>query len=208
MSEETNSSGSPPQHPAEPEQQPVPLEEAERLLLDRLGWAAHEYRQKGGRRRGAKIAVSAAVLFLKERGNPPWIAAALMDIAGSLDSVDRGATPPLFSYGAIKATERSRSPERKHIQTLAAMALEVLTIYGSDPESQSFAAKRIARAVKGWPHMGSQRVTATTVINWRKHLKRSKNQKLEKLVSVTLATPHPLATIADLLRDPNMLPPE
>ena len=51
-----------------------------------------------------------------------------MHVIGAFEYLEKGGTPTLFSKKTVPEKERERSPERKHLQRLAAMTLEVLVL--------------------------------------------------------------------------------
>src|SRR5262245_46933534 len=83
-------------------------------------------------------------------------------IMQSFADLERGLDP-LFSKD-IRLKERERSSQRKHLQMLAAVALDVLKELGTHVEH---AGRQVATAVQNWPTFGAQKITGKTVRNWR-----------------------------------------
>src|SRR5439155_13945656 len=97
--------------------------------------------------------------------------------------------------------ERERSPERKHIQMLAAAMLEARMKLADE---RNLAAEHIARHVNKWPGMEAQTITGKTVIAWRRQQRRSRGEQRKRFdmaVAATLAEPQPRSTIEDLFRN-------
>ncbi len=150
----------------EAEQTPptVDLETAYKQLLDNLWYAQHEYHLRcDSGREGAKIACRAVAQFLYVLDRNALLAAPFMGIFGALQDLNNNVTSELFAKTKTGAT-RSRSSLKRHFQVTASACLEVL-VQLAVPLDQ--AAAQVARAADKWPGKGDQRVTATTVRNWR-----------------------------------------
>lgn len=117
--------------------------------------------------------------------------------AAAFEFLEKGGRPTLFAKKTVPAGERNRSPERKHVQRLAAAALEVLAELG-DPVKK--AADTIARHVNRWPGMAAPKLTGATVVAWRAQQRRSKSREFAALVRRTLDEADPRAAINGLLR--------
>jgi hypothetical protein len=182
--------------------QPRAPDEVEREFVDHLRVAAYIFQtKKNGRFEGAIRACAAVVRFIKRRGGPAEYAAPFMHIAEAFKELERGGRPRLFSKKTIPAKERERSPERKHMQMLAAAMLEALMKLGDE---RNVAAEQIARYVNKWPGMAVQTVTGKTVIGWREQQHRldgEPRKRFDKVVDATLAEPQPRSTIEGLLRN-------
>src|SRR5262245_5598363 len=74
-----------------------------------------------------------------------------MQIAEAFRVLEKGGRPRLFSKKTIPDKERERSPERKHMQTLAAAMLEALMKLGDE---RNLAAEQIAHYVNRWARNG------------------------------------------------------
>ena len=120
-----------------------------------------------------------------------------MQIAAAFEVLERGGKPRLFSKKTVADKERERSPERKHIQRLAAAALEVLVKL----EDERDPADGVARSVNRWPGMAAQDVTGATVIAWRNQKRRGRDHEFEVIVEKTLAEPDPRSAIESLLQN-------
>jgi hypothetical protein len=81
---------------------------------------------------GAKLACRAVARFIAVRHENPELAAPFLAIMQSFTDLERGLEPPLFSTKP-RPRERERSSQRKHLQMLAAVALEVLAEFRAAP---------------------------------------------------------------------------
>ena len=182
--------------------QPRAPDEVERELAENLRAAAYIFQEtKNGRFQGAIRACAAVVQFIKRRGGPAEYAAPFMQIAEAFKDLETGGRPRLFSKKTIPDKERERSPERKHIQMLAAAMLEALMKLADE---RNLAAEHIARHVNKWPGMGAQTITGKTVIAWRRQQRRSRGEhrkRFDMTVDATLAESQPRSTIEGLLRN-------
>jgi hypothetical protein len=140
--------------------------------LQCAGWIFAK--EKDGRFQGSILACQAVARFIRLRGGGGELAAPFLHIAEAFKYLEKGGTPTLFSKKSIARKERERSPERKHQQKLAAMALEVLVALGDEV---AVAADKVARKVDTWPCMTAQKVTGNTVLAWRRMLRSSNNFK-------------------------------
>lgn len=173
---------------------------AERELIETLRGAAFIFEtEPHGRLAGSKLACQAVARFLFVRDHPPVLAAPFLHMMKAFAHVESGGAPILFSKTSVSARERSRSPERKQIQRLAAMCLDVLMTPGKVDRAQK--ASQVARSVNKWPGMQEQAVSGPTVVNWRKKLSRNSDAEYKAMVAAALATPDPSSTIRSLLRD-------
>jgi hypothetical protein len=181
----------------EPASVPLRFDEVEELL-EKLRQAAWIFeKMEDGRFQGSILACHAVAWFIHQSGGGAELASPFLHIATAFAHLERGGRPRLFLKKTAPARERDRSPERKHMQRLAAAALDVLVELG-DPLAQ--AAATVARHVNSWPTMAAQEVAGATVIAWRKQQRQSKSKEFEILVQRTLAEPEPHATIQNLLR--------
>lgn len=182
--------------------QPRVPDPVERKFEEDLRAAAYIFQTtKNGRFEGAILACAAVVQFIKRRGGPAEYAAPFMHIAEAFKDLEKGGRPRLFSKKTMPDKERARSPERKHMQMLAAAMLEALMKLG---DQRTVAAERVARHVIKWPGMGGQTVTDRTVIAWREQQRRSRGEqrkRFEATVEATLTEPQPRRTIDGLLRN-------
>ena len=181
-------------------------------MAEKLREAAYIFEKlKNGRFQGAIIACRAVARFIYRRGGAAELAGPFLAIAEAFRELERGGKPKLFSKKTVPEKEKERSPERKHIQKLAAAALEVLVkltpegskIWGEHTGKRKTAADRIARHVNKWPGMKAQDVTGTTVINWRNQQHRLtglERRTFDSIVENMLAQPNPQQTVEDLLR--------
>ena len=69
--------------------------------------------------------------FIAVRHENPRLAAPFLTIMQSFNDLEQGLDPPLFSTN-LKPRERERSSQRKHVQMVAAVAMEVLMSLGQD----------------------------------------------------------------------------
>jgi hypothetical protein len=185
-----------------PEQEPVSRprrpDEVELELLETLRQAAWIFeKEQDGRFQGSIIACRAVARFIHRRGGGAELAGPFAQIAAAFAFLEKGGRPTLFAKKTVPARERDRSPERKHVQRLAAAALEVLAELG-DPVKA--AADTVARHVNRWPGMTAQELTGATVVAWRAQQRRSTSKEFAALVRKTLDEADPRATITGLLR--------
>jgi hypothetical protein len=176
---------------------PTAPDEVERELAENLRCAAWIFENEElGRFQGSILACQAVARFIHRRCGGAELAAPFLQIAEAFKYLEQGGTPRLFSKKTVAEKERERSPERKHLQKLAAMALEVLVKFGDEVD---IAASRVAGKVDKWPGMAAQKVTGDTVIAWRKQLRMSQDEKFNDLVSTTLKETNPRGTVEVLL---------
>ena len=174
-------------------------DEVEREFAETLRQAAWIFeKETNGRFQGPIVACRAVARFIYRRRGGAELAGPFIRIKEAFEDLEKGGKPTLFSKKTVPNKERSRSPERKVIQRLAAAALEVLHRLG-DPLDIS--ADKIARHVNGWRGMDAQEVTGATVVAWRKQLSRTKSKEFRILVEQMLAEPDPRSAIGVLLRN-------
>jgi len=176
------------------------LQEAYRELLESLWYASEVFENDGdGGLEGAKLACHAVVRFIGVRHENPKLAAPFLMIRQSFADLERGLEPPLFSRNP-NPRERERSSQRKHLQMLAAAAMEVLMGLGTGRKD---AATQVARAVQEWPALRGQSITATTVRNWRdtiRSIEDPRNSQFRKLCEHLLGRPDPHSEIKAMLQ--------
>jgi hypothetical protein len=185
--------------------EPIGPDEVERGFLETLRGAAYIFeKEENGRFQGSVLACRAVARFIYLRNSGAELAAPFLQIAEAFAELERGGKPRLFAKKTTPERERERSPERKHIQMLAAAALEViLKLEPRGPDNRNAAAAKVARHVNRWPGMTAQDVMAQTVIAWRNQLRgSSKNARkpFEQLVEKILAEPDPRKTVDQLLK--------
>jgi hypothetical protein len=188
-------------------------DQVEQEFAETLRQAAYIFeKEKNGRFQGSILACRAVARFIHQRGGGAELAGPFLQIAEAFAELERGGKPRLFSKKSVPEKERERSPERKHIHRLAAVALEVLlklrlrgsNLWGDDKSGKNDAADKIARHVNKWPGMGAQEVTGLTVIAWRnqqRKLSGDDRKPFDTLVEKILAEPNPRRTLEDLLRN-------
>jgi hypothetical protein len=184
----------------------------EKEFAEALRQAAYIFeKEKNGRVQGPIFACRAVARFIHQRGGGAELAGPFLQIAAAFVELDRGGKPRLFSKKSVPEKERARSPERKHIHTLAAVALEVSlklrprgsNIWGDDKSGRNGVADKIARHVRNWPGMGAQKLTGLTVIAWRnqqRKLSEDARRPFDTLVKKILAEPKPQETLENLLQ--------
>jgi hypothetical protein len=187
-------------------------EQVEQEFAETLRKAAFIFEnEKNGRFQGSILACTAVARFIYQRGGAAELAGPFLQIATAFKELERGGKPKLFSKKSASEKERERSPERKHIQMLAAASLEVMVkltprgsnIWGDDTSKRSGAADVIARHVNEWPGMGAQEVTGRTVIAWRNQQRKSSKgtrSPFDTLVKKILAEPDPRQALDRLLQ--------
>jgi hypothetical protein len=106
---------------------PAGPDEVEKEFIETLRQAAFIFeREKDGRFHGSILACKGVVRFIYCRGGGAELAGPFLQIAAAFEDLARGGKPRLFLKKSTPEKERERSPERKHIQMLAAAALEVM----------------------------------------------------------------------------------
>ena len=150
------------------------LEPAYRELLESRWYAADRFESEGdGGLEGAKLPCHAIVRFIGVRHENPRLAGPFLVMMASFKDLERGLSPPLFSKN-VKLRERERSSQRKHLQMLAAVAMDVLMKCGTRRKD---AASEVARAIQNWPAFHSQTIKWTTVCNWRDKVRKQTDQR-------------------------------
>jgi hypothetical protein len=110
-----------------PKPSPTGPDHVEQEFAESLRQAAYVFEnEKDGRFLGSILACRTVARFIKQRNGGAELAAPFLQIAIAFEDLERGGKPRLFSKKSTPEKERERSPERKHIQLLAAVALEVL----------------------------------------------------------------------------------
>lgn len=172
---------------------------AYRELLESLWYASETFENEGdGGLEGAKLACRAVGRFIAVRHENPRLAAPFLTIMLSFNDLEQGLDPPLFST-RLKPRERERSSQRKHVQMVAAVAMEVLMALGQDD-----AAQQVAAAVQKWPAFRAQTITSTTIRNWRdqvRSLTDGRNRQFQQLRDHILGQLSPIGEVRKLLRD-------
>jgi hypothetical protein len=164
--------------------------------------------QVSKRFQGSIFACKAVARFIYRRGGGAELAGPLLQTAAAFEDLARGGKPRLFLKKSTPEKERERSPERKHIQMLAAAALEVMIrltprgarAWDENTTKRANAADSIARYVNKWPGMGAQEVTGRTLIAWRDHQRKlSKTRKqFDVVVEKILAEQDPRKAVDQL----------
>lgn len=179
---------------------------AYRELLQSLWYAADRFESEGdGGIEGAKLACRAIVRFIGVRHENPWLAAPFLEMKAAFEDLEQGLDPPLFSND-VRLRERERSSRRKHLQMLAGVAMDALMKRGIRSE---VSARQVAAAAEKWPWFGAQKVSATTVRNWRDRVRRNtdpRNRQFQELRDHILGQPDPEAEIRKLLCRPPGVP--
>lgn len=189
--------------------EPIRPDAIEAEFAETLRGAAFIFeREENGRFRGSILACQAVANFIYRRRGGAELAAPFLQIAEAFKELERGGNPGLFRKKSVPAKERERSTERKHIQKLAAAALEVFVRLsrggaGAWGKGRLSAANEIARYVNKWPGMGAQQVTGKTIIAWRNQqraLDNADRKPFDTVVEKILAKPSPEQTVMELLR--------
>jgi hypothetical protein len=169
-------------------------------------------KEKNGRFMGSILACRAVARFIHQRNGGAELAGPFLQIAEAFTELERGGKPRLFAKKSDPEKERDRSPERRHIHMLAAAALEVMIklTRGSSKawdedtiNNKNDAAAMIARHVRKWPGMATQKITKHTVINWlneQRRLSKSERTQFATVVEKILAEPDPRQALDRLLR--------
>jgi hypothetical protein len=109
------------------EPKPREPDDVERDFAKTLREAAYVFeKEENGRFQGSILACRAVANFIYLRNGGAELAAPFLHIAEAFAELERGGKPRLFAKKTTPEKERERSPERKHIQMLAAAALEVM----------------------------------------------------------------------------------
>ena len=181
---------------------PRTFDELDQHFFEALRGAAFIFEKEvHGRFTGSPLACRAVAHYIFERGGGAELAGPFLQIATAFEELGKGGKPRLFSKKTTPEREGDRSSDRKHSQMLASVFLEVLVRLDDELH---FAANTVARAMNLWPGMSAQKVTAKTVIAWRKQFARAEgpdNHKFAKLVQKTLAEPNPRQTVGQYLRN-------
>ncbi len=185
--------------PQKPTSAPTGCAAQEEELFENLRVAAWMFEnEEDGRFSGSMAACHAVIRFIHQRNRGVELAGPFHRIREAFADLEKGGNPSLFSKKTVGNKERSRSPERKHYQRLAAVALEALVELDGDVKGT---AREVAQRVNRWSCWGTQKVTGNTVETWRKNLKsRGGDDEFKKLVTLTLNEPNPRGTIDKLLR--------
>ncbi len=191
------STNEPQKERAPQEETPVPLPVAlEQMLFETLRGAAWIFQNEPqGRFQGSILACSAVAWFIRQKGGGAELEGPFLQIAGAFEELEKGGKPRLFAKKGTPAKERERSPDRKHIQMLGAVALEVLVKLGHELDPS---ASKVARHLNRWPGMDAVDVHGTTVIAWRKQYRRK--PEFTSIVNAVLTAPNPQAEIDRLLK--------
>jgi hypothetical protein len=172
----------------------------ERNFAENLRAAAWIFQnEKDGRFKGSILACRAVVVFINLRGGAVELAGPFNEIAEAFEALYHGGNPTLFVKRTEPRKERSRSPERKRSQMLAAACLEVLIKLKSFDNPKQ-AGAHVARGVGSWPTLAGAKVSATTVRDWRKSQRRQGALKFQRIVDAILAEPNRRAEVDRLLR--------
>jgi hypothetical protein len=173
---------------------------AYRELLESLWYASETFEKEGdGGLEGAKLACRAVGRFTTVTHENPRLAAPFLTIMQSFNDLAQGLDPPLFSTN-LKPRERERSSQRKHLQMIAAVAMEVLMALEHSLED---AAQQVAAAVQKWPAFHAQTITSTTIRNWRDQVRSptdGRNPQFQQLRDHILGQLSPIAEVRKLLR--------
>jgi hypothetical protein len=179
---------------------------AYRELLESLWYASDTFENEGdGGLEGAKLACRAVARFIGVRHENPRLAAPFLTIMQSFADLERGLDPPLFSKN-VKPRERERSSQRKHLQMLAAVAMDVLMELGVHLED---AARQVSKAIQKWPAFCAQKIAGTTIRHWRDQVRTpadQRNPQFQQLRDHILRQPEPKAEIRKLLNHPPGVP--
>lgn len=182
-----------------------PYRAAYKELMEGLWYAYELFRSsEDGGVEGIKAASQAAARFIAVRHENPELAAPFLYLFQALDDLEKGIDPELFSRRG--AQERSRSRFRKHLQLLTAAAVHTLMALG---DSRMSAAQHVARRVNGWPAFAKQKVSGTTVLNWRDQCLRlddPRHKQFQQLTDWMASQPDPRREVEKLLTDPPGIP--
>ncbi len=175
---------------------------AYRELMKTLWYASETFRDEGdGGIEGAKLACQAVARFIAVRHENPELAAPFLAIRAAFQDLERGVGPDLFSTNT-SLRKRSRSSERKHLQMLASVAMDIFMMLG---DSQDQAASKVAQYAQHWPGFDPRSVTPVSIRNWRDSLVRldpPHRVQFDKLREFILSQPSPQSEVERLLSGP------
>ena len=178
------------------------LQEAYDELLAGLYCAFEIFRDAGDDgRKGAKLACKETALFVARRWEKPELAAPFMAIDRAIFDIQENRYPEIFTLNK-EPRARSRSQLGHFSKMFVAALLEVAVRLKISPVKES--AARIARAAAKWPEFETSKLTANTVVNWRKteRAKGSADRKpFDDVVNDVLARSDPQTHFRKLLRD-------
>jgi hypothetical protein len=189
--EQSHPAGAPPQQN---------LETAYTEFLTALWYAFELFKTKGdGGREGVCTACQAAARFIAVRHENPELAAPFLVLRQALIDWENGIQTELLPTAS--AAKRSRSGLKAHLKRMASACLEVLVDQNEPLET---AAAKVARHVDKWPGIGSQKVTANTIQNWRDRERAKAPDDKAHFVAIChhiLGLKNPIAEIERLLRE-------
>jgi len=166
-------------------------------------WVAfQQYRNAGDDGRGgARLACQKTAQFIAHRWEKPELAAPFMAIDRAIFDIQENRYPEIFTLNK-EPRARSRSQLGHFSKMFVAALLEVAVRLKISPVKES--AARIARAAAKWPEFETSKLTANTVVNWRK-TERAKGpadrKPFDDVVNDVLARSDPQTHFRKLLRD-------
>jgi hypothetical protein len=136
-------------------------------FLRSLYYAHVRFKNEGDSgREGARLACHAAARFIAVRHENPELSAPFLAIHQALADFDQGVQAELLATEPMK---RSRSRQKAHLKRMASACLEVLVKKGVPLK---VAGRQVATRVAKWPNIGEQKISATTIENWREAERR------------------------------------
>ena len=175
---------------------PAILDEEEEKFFEALRAAAFLFEtEPRGRFKACILACRAVEEFIKVRDRGAELAGPFHRIAEAFEFLDRNKKPSLFEKKTARGKQRSQSPDHKVKQRLAAVFVQVLHRLGDPLELASVV---VSAKVNRWTGFEQQKVTAKTVLAWRKSLLHDGNFKL--IVEKTLEERNPRRTVEEWLK--------
>lgn len=132
---------------------------------------------------GAEHACRAVGRYLYRLDLGAELAIPFLQLTKAFEDLQKGIAPPLFKRGK-NPSERDRSSERKFHQMWAAALLDALMERGED---KAIAAARVARCANAWPNFRSQKLSATTIDNWRDAISASERAERRQYEEIRYA---------------------
>jgi hypothetical protein len=176
------------------------LPDAYRELLTNLHYASGVFQEKGDTgREGIVIACHAVARFIAVNHENPMLAAPFLALRAAIIDLQNDIGNPILSKAAVDVP-RSRSQLKMHLKVTASACLEALVECGEELEP---AASRVARRVAQWPGIGSQKITAVTIKNWRDNERSravDRRKSFDLMRKDLLSRPNPQEAVETLLQ--------
>ena len=193
MSEPTDSPSNEPQN--------IGVAKALETFKENLFYATHRFQNEGdGGVAGAKTACLAVRQYLMDLGESAYLAVPFSAVYGAFGDLEKGLTSELFRNDGVDI-KRSRSSSHKHLIRFAVALHDVLFALDKDRVET---ARYVARYVQNWHGLRNQKITANTIINWRKDVLGSgeeERRKFEFIHDGLLNESDPRSVVTAILKD-------